>query len=659
MDMSQYRDLFFSETREHLNHLSTLVVALEQNPGTRATVDALFREAHSIKGMAATMGFEQTAHLAHSLEDMLDKCRTTGDVSAKQIDTLLAGIDLFEELLEDLSAHRPERTIEKFLRQATSGEEAGSTARFAGLAPSEEGEDEFLPLLALEIDDEDPRPAADPAEDLPGSVDPAAPVEVVAVVALEESDVFQIVIDLEEDTPATAARCLLILRELSKAGDLMTSRPSMDILRSGAPCRQLQAWLRTSLVKEHLAGTLQRISGVASVRFISDRRREDRRGREDVGRTVRIRTELLDKFINLTGEMLTQRHRLKTAGTRRDWPEMNRALEQAGRLIDDLHHHVLQARLMPFESITGRLPRIVRDLSRKTGKHVVLKLIGTDVGSDRAVLEELTDPLVHLVRNAVDHGIVKEGTVTVSASREQDLVLIEVADDGQGMDPARLRSKAVERGLLSEAQSAAISDHDALMLICHPGFSTAAQITETSGRGVGMDVVKSAVGNLGGTLEIISSLGMGSRFQMRLPLSVAIIRILLVTCAGRTLAIPLTRVLRALDLPASKIESRGGKRFFRYAEENVQLYSLAEILGLPQPSSTAVVWTVLTESGGRRIGLQVDALLGHRKAFVKTLNFPLNQLTGLSGATIEGDGHVVFIIDPQSLLDGWQELATE
>ena len=313
---------------------------------------------------------------------------------------------------------------------------------------------------------------------------------------------------------------------------------------------------------------------------------------------------------------------------------------------------------MPFESITGRLPRIVRDLSRNAGKQVTLKLAGTDVGSDRAVLEELTDPLVHLVRNAVDHGIAEEGTVTVSAGREKDMILIEVADDGRGMDPELLRRKAVESGLLTEEQAATTSDREALMLVCRPGFSTADQITETSGRGVGMDVVRAAIVNLGGTLEIISAPGQGSRFQLRLPLSVAIIRRLLVACADRTLAIPLTRVLRALDLPAGEVEARGERKTFRFDGEDVPLLSLAQALGLPEPAETDVVWTVLTEIGGRRIGLQVDRLLGHRKAFVKTLGFPLNRLIGLSGATIEGDGRVVFIIDPQSLLDSRQGLAT-
>jgi two-component system chemotaxis sensor kinase CheA len=309
---------------------------------------------------------------------------------------------------------------------------------------------------------------------------------------------------------------------------------------------------------------------------------------------------------------------------------------------------------MPLENITGRLPRIVRDLSRKTDKKVTLQLNGTSVGIDRAILEELTDPLVHLVRNAVDHGIDKEGVVTVSARREKELILIEVADDGKGMNPDLLRRNAVERGLMTSPQANALSDRDALMLVCLPGFSTAQKVTETSGRGVGMDVVKSAVVNLGGTLEIISEPGQGSRFQMRLPLSIAIIKTLLVSCAGRSLAVPITRVQRTLDLTTSEIQQSGQNRTFRLGEELVCLFSLAEALGLPEVAAGAITWVILTDVQGRRIGLEVDNFLGHREVFVKSLGFPLNLLRGLSGATVEGNGQVVFIVDPQSLLEDRQ-----
>lgn len=627
MDMSQYRDLFLTETREHINNLNKLVVILEQEPDNRETIDALFREAHSIKGMAATMGFDRTARLSHHLEDLLDDFRSSGQIPSAAIDYLLSGIDILDGLIDDLQSNQPEREIETFLRE---------TPEPQPIMVAEESEPETLVTDAE---------APGEAEDETASEEEPIP---------EEPDAYQVLVDLAEDTPAAAARGLLILREIEKSGELMSSRPNMADLRGGAPCQQIQAWLRTTLAKGHIEEALLKISGVVKVRFIDDRRKEERRNRDEGVRTIRVRTDLLDQFVNLTGELITHRHMLNTATTSRDWDDLTQTLTRTGLLLDDLHHHVLQARLMPLESITGRLPRIVRDLSRKTDKKVMLQLTGAEVGIDRAVLEALTDPLVHLVRNAIDHGIEQEGIVTVSARREKDLVLVEVADDGKGMDADQLRQKAVARGLMTTPQANNLSDRDALMLVCKPGFSTAEAITETSGRGVGMDVVKAAVGNLGGTLEILSAPGQGTRFQMRLPLSISIIKILLVSCAGHPMAVPITRVERTLDLPTSEIQSSGQKRGFSLDEEFVSLHSLSGALGLPEVAAGETTWVILTEVQGRRIGLQVDHFLGQREAFVKSLGFPLNLLTGLSGATVEGDGKIVFIVDPSSLLEGCQ-----
>jgi two-component system chemotaxis sensor kinase CheA len=644
MDMSQYRELFLSETREHINNLNKLVVSLEQEPGNRETIDALFREAHSIKGMAATMGFDQTARLSHHLEDLLDGFRTSGQVPSSTIDYLLAGIDLLDGLLDDLHADKPERAIDGFINEPPA-EEATLIAEVPEDKPEET-------LIAIAIEQESDQGSTREVPEMKLATDSEAVKEEEAT--QEEPEVFQVLVDLAEDTPAASARGILILRELEKSGELISSKPDMEALRNGAPCQQVQAWIRTSLVKAHIEEALLQVSGVAKMRFIDDRRKDDRRGRDEGGRTIRVRTDLLDQFVNLTGELITQRYMLNSATNGRDWNELTQTLSQTGRLIDDLHHHVLQARLMPLENITGRLPRIVRDLSRKTGKKVTLRLNGADVGIDRVVLEELTDPLVHLVRNAVDHGIEDEGVVTVSARREKDLVLIEVADDGKGMNPDQLRQKAVDRNLMTPPQAASLNDRDALMLVCQPGFSTAQEVTETSGRGVGMDVVKEAVSSLGGTLEILSTPGSGSRFQMRLPLSIAIIKILLVNCGGHSLAIPITRVQRTLDLQTSEIQSSGQKRVFRLDEEVIPLCLLSEALGLPEVTTGETTWVVLTEVQGRRVGLQVDHFLGQREAFVKNLGFPLNLLTGLSGATVEGDGQIVFIADPQSLLEDHQ-----
>ena len=616
MDMTKYRELFLSETREHINSLNQLAVTLEQEPDNRETIDALFREAHSIKGMAATMGFNATAQLSHHLEDLLDGFRTSGDIPSTTIDYLLEGIDLLDGLLDDLQDDRPERSTEDYL-----------TKQQGCAANGEENNPQQPPVVIAS--EENPEPEKEP-------------------------DTFQVLVELDKDTPAAAARGILILRELEKFGNLRTSQPDIDELRMGGSCGQVRAWLSSFQQKGQIEAALLKINGVENVRFIEDRRKTDRRERQTVGRTIRVSTDLLDQFVNLTGELMTHRNMLNTAGRSRDWDEVNKAIDRAGRLIDELHHNVLQVRLMPLQSITGRLPRIVRDLSRSSGKQVALLLSGTDIGIDRVILEGITDPLMHLVRNAVDHGVEEEGTVSISAGREKDLILIEVADDGKGMDPQMLRQKAVDQGLVSQSQAYSMSDRDALMLVCKPGFSTAEEVTETSGRGVGMDVVKAAVQNLGGSLEIVSAAGAGTRIKIRLPLSIAIIKVLLVSCAGRTLAIPITRVQRTLDLPTKEVFAAGQQRMFRLEEEELCLYSLAEVLDQQQVATGDITWTVLIELHGRRLGLQVDGFLGQRDAFIKPIGFPLNLLTGLTGATVEGDGHVTFVVDPQALLERHQ-----
>ncbi|AMV73860.1 hypothetical protein JCM30471_22810 [Desulfuromonas carbonis] len=616
MDMSKYRGMFLSETAEHLKNMSRLLLQLEKAPTDKESIDSLFREAHSIKGMAASMGYTVTASLAHHLEDLMDSIRKGGGISAEAIDRMLAGLDLLEGLVEDITAERAEREIESFLAGA----------------------------------------AATPAATPPTPVTPAAAAPPPAAAALptptdSEGEALHITVTLAEGAAAPAARAILLLRELANCGSLQASLPNADELKRGGPVGKLSAWLVADLPRNEIEARLRSMPDVAGVEFGADRRRESSSRREEGPRTVRVRTELLDRFINLTGELITNRYMLQGAARNSQWGEVKNGIGQLTRLLTDLHHHVLQVRMMPVESITGRLPRVVRDLARKTGKEIVLQVEGDEVELDRAILEELADPLVHMVRNAVDHGIDRQGKVTVRAWREKDLVLIEVADDGRGMDPALIRRKILEKGLLSPAQVKSLRDRDVLQWVCHPGFSTAPVVTETSGRGVGMDVVKSAVENLGGLLDIQSQPGAGTRIILQLPLSVAIIQVLLVTCGGQTLAIPITRVVRTLEVPRNEVRSSGRQLVIRLDEDVVPLLSLHKILGLPPASPGGGVQMVITELRGRRVGLVVDRLAGQREVFVKALEFPLNQIAGLSGAAILGDGHIVFLLDPQSLLE--------
>jgi len=609
MDMSKYRGLFLSESREHLGKMSKLAVQLEQNPSDRDGIDALFREAHSVKGMAASMGYERTAELAHHLEDLMDGFRKTGTVPSVAVDRLLEGIDLLEGLIADIDAGVTERATSDF--------------------------------LAAKVVVVPPVVSKSPA--VPGSTE-----ESVTVGASESAaTTLQINVELTEDAVAPSARAMLILETLRGFGKIEACKPSVDELKQGVALHQFSFWLSGVAERGEITAALKGMPDVARITFQEDRRQEPR-AEEDM-RTVRVRTTLLDRLINLTGELISTRYGLQGAARAEDWREVRNGLDQLTRLVTDLHFHVLQVRMMPLESITATLPRIVRDLCRKTGKQISMQISGTELELDRAILEDLSDPLVHMVRNAIDHGIDRQGSIVIRAWREKDLALISVIDDGRGIDPQAIRRKLLDRGLLMAAQIDALSERELLQWICHPGFSTRDTVTETSGRGVGMDVVKSALEGLGGLLEIDSKLGQGTRFLLKVPLSVAIIKVLLVDCGGHQLGIPVTRVLRTIDVEPESIQSSGGQAMIPLAGEALPLYALNSLLGLPDIPVVGSVHLVVCESHGRRVGLIVDRLTGQREAFIKPLSVPLNQIPGVSGATVMGDGHIVFIIDPQAL----------
>jgi len=613
MDMSKYRDMFLSETREHLDKMNKLLVALERQPDDREGIDALFREAHSIKGMAASMGYPVMTSLAHQLEDFLDGFRSAGSVPGPAVDHLLAGFDLLEKLLEDIAADRPERSVDAF--------------------PGAPGPETSPPKPVSQADE---RPA---------------PEEVVA--ASPPLPDWDIRLRLQPEAIAPTARALLAVKDLETLGTLLSSRPTLAELGRGGPLRELSLRLRSAAGPDEIEAQLAGMPDLAAIDVKAAPPEETlpRRRREDNEQTVRVKTELLDRFISLTGELITNRYHLQDAFRQGERGSLKDGLDRLSQLLVHLHHQVLQVRMMPLESITGRLPRMLRELCRTTGKQVELELSGTDIELDRAILERLADPLVHMLRNAVDHGIAERGLVTLSAWREKDLALLEMTDDGRGIDLDRVRAKALEKGLITAAQAQQLSFQETLMLICRPGFSTAEQVSETSGRGVGMDVVKAAVESLGGSLEISLPESGGTRVLLRLPLSVAIIQVLLIDCDGKLLGLPISRVERVLDLERDELQMSGRQMLFRYGEEALPLVSLRKVLRLPGRKPGATLPVVVTAVRGRKVGLVVDRLVGQQEVFVKSLEFPLNQLSGISGATVLGSGQVVFLLDPPALLE--------
>jgi len=329
--------------------------------------------------------------------------------------------------------------------------------------------------------------------------------------------------------------------------------------------------------------------------------------------------------------------------------------------VRELRDAVFQARMLPFSFTAERFPRLVRDLARKQGKEIALQIVGKEIELDRGILEEITEPLVHILRNAVDHGMESpdervaagkpyNGVISLTVTRDKDHVDIIVADDGRGMDPARLTQKAVEKGLLTPAQAYNLPRQAALMLVCAPGFSTATEVSEVSGRGVGMDVVRTAVHLLGGTLSIESETGRGSRFILRLPITVSIIHTLMVKCGALKIAFPVNTVVRTIELSRGDVFEEAGRKVFKLDGLHVPLKSLNRLLKQPMPQGGGpVVPAVVSEAGGSMTGLVTDCFLGQEEIFVKPLGSPLNRMKSLTGGTITGDGQVVFVVDASTL----------
>ena len=547
MDMSPYRDLFISEVREHLKGMNEITLQLETAPLEQAQIDALFRHSHSLKGMAASMGYEAMAELAHRMEDLLDRVRKRHfPFTASCADLILEGSDLLEAIVED-----------------------------------------------VEKEETAPRSVAD---------------------LIQRLTTFQ----GEDRAPDTDG----------KGGDT-----------SGG------ATTATAAIQSGSGGA----SGPADEPAIS-------------GQTVRIRSDLLDQLVTVTGELVTIKHRLAAIAAAHELSDLTGTVGELSLLLRELHDRVLQARMMPFGVITEVFPRLVRDLARKSGKKITLEILGREIELDRAVLEEMGEPLVHILRNAVDHGIEpplirsaagksESGTIRISVFREKDCIVICVEDDGKGMDPAQLVASAVTKGFLHPENVTALTPSEALMLTCIPGFSTVDQVTEVSGRGVGMDAVNALIRSFGGSLAIEAEVGQGSRIILRIPRNIAIINVLLVGCGPFTMGVPLSRIDHLVEVPAKHLAATDGRLTFPGEDGDLPLLDLNELLRLPPRRSDGVpLPAFVTEIRGRTVGILADRFAGQQEVFVRPLGRPLASLRGLAGSAMLGDGSSLFILDVNTLV---------
>ncbi|MGY1740536.1 MULTISPECIES: chemotaxis protein CheW [unclassified Blastococcus] len=607
---------FLVESHENLDQLDTDLVVLEQEPDSRERLSSIFRTIHTIKGTSGFLAFNRLEEVTHVGENMLSRLRDGAlELTPARTSVLLRMVDTVRSLLGSIEATGGEGTVD--VSAVVADISAAMEDRPAEEAPVAEA----------------PAPAAQeaPAVEAPA---PAAAAPVTAAPVAAAPVVEAPVAVVPEPTPAPAAApepARAPVAEVPAAPAVPAPRP--------APA--------TEAADPEPAPS----ADGGARRAVADS-------------TIRVDVDLLDELMLLVGELVLTRNQIVQYVGRSNDTDLVRASQRLNLIASELQEGVMKTRMQPIDHIWSKLPRVVRDLGIQCGKTVRLEMEGKDTELDKTLLEAVKDPLTHLVRNSVDHGIESpdrrraagkpaEGVLTLRAKHESGQVVVEVADDGAGIDPARIGAKAVEKGLVTDAQLARMSPTDVLQLIFAPGFSTAAAVTNVSGRGVGMDVVKTNIESIGGTIEVESVAGTGTVCRLRIPLTLAIVPALTVECAGDRYAIPQISLQELVSLDAEKaanaVEEVGGAPVYRLRGELLPLVRLTDVLGLTSDRHDGHVVIAVLRSEGRRFGLVVDRVINTEEIVVKAVGGQLKAIGLYSGATVLGDGTVALILDVQAL----------
>ncbi len=649
MDTAEYLPMFLAEAREHLQELNLAVVRVEETPDDRETVDEIFRAAHSLKGMSATMGFEAMADLTHHMEDVFEILRQRrGGLDHDAIGVLLECIDALSGAVEAIESDGAERL-----------DAAALVPRLESLVRT-------------------PAPEAPP----PVTVDDLA---AIAFAAAGGRPLAHVSVRLSDAALMPAVRAFMALSALADHGELLASAPPIDAV-DGFEGPIVEAWLVSEHEHEVLAATAAQVPDVQSVEVaeIEPAAADGAAGVAEAAvepveipaavangasapqrkgaTTVRVDAERLDQLMHYMGELVVHRTLVESLAAEASVPGLSQAMQELTRSSQALQAMVMQVRMIPVDAVFMRFPRLVRDLSVKLGKQVELQLVGKDTELDRTVVEALGDPLVHLVRNSLDHGLEtaeeraaagkpQTGTLEISARHAGGNVVIEVRDDGRGIDPAQVARRAVERGLIAPEVAATIDAARAVELLFAPGFSTAEVTSDISGRGVGMDAVRTIVRGLGGEVTLQSEQGAGTIAQIRLPLTLAIMAALLVETAGQPYAIPLERVERTLRLSNHTIRSVAGRRMLVMDDGVLPLLDGAEALAAAAGAVTARSdHAVIVRALDRRLALAVTSLVGQRELVTRPLPSDVGDSAAVSGGAVLSDGRIALIVDCDALV---------
>jgi len=620
MDPSQYAELFLAESREHLNAVNQQLLEWERNPEVMEPVGAIFRAVHTIKGMAATMGYAAVSDLAHRLENLLDILRS-GDHQVTE--------ELFELLFR--AADALEQTVDAVVSGKAGDVEASE------LMEAIDGVTQALAPKAKRRS----RP----------SLQTVSPLEGAGL---------WVRVTIDPNSMLKGARAAVVLRRMEAVGTLQGVRPAPGDMESDDFDGHFEFRLETDLDEKEIEREIKTAGDIQSIKIGQEEPAS--KGREaptGKSRHIRIDLQRVDTLMNLIGELVTSRDQLNQIAAKRADAELDDVTLKLSRLTADIQTEIIQVRMTPVWQIFDRFPRLVRDLARDLGKQIEFRVEGKDIELDRAILDEIGDPLVHLLRNAVDHGIEPPaerkaagkppaGRIVLSAVREKAKVSIMVSDDGRGIDRQKILEDSKRDGLVDEEVDT-LTDELLLRVLARPGFSTAQQVSQVSGRGVGIDVVATHLRSLGGGLELRSEPGEGTTFTLQLPVTLAIVRALTAEVGEECYVLPITHVAETLELDAAAIAGVDGQDGLKYRGDIIPLVDLRDVVDVPgdRPVRRPVV---VLQIGGRRSGLVVDTLTGQQEIVVKSFDPPNGTLPIFSGATILGDGSPVLILDAGGLV---------
>lgn len=695
MDVSQYLEIFLDETKEHLQSLNTQILELEQEPENMDTINEIFRAAHSLKGMAGTMGYKRMQNLTHDMENVFSEVRNgTIKVNANMIDILFQCLDALEEYLEAIQSTADEGTNDNEpLIQALNVILDNIGKEEAPAAPkAPEAEKVVVQSNAaagkwneINLDDSQRR--------------------VIASAVKQGKNVYGLNVKVQESCILKAARAFLVFKALEELGEIIVSSPSTQdiederfelefslIVISDSSLDNTIAAARSVSEIEEVTGAVMKVeplpedgpeepeqTAVTDGNDVKEsnvpdtvkapakqEKKQDKKqnaGKPVVNRTVRVDIEKLDVLMNLVSELIIAKNSLVSASSTEEGANasFNEQIEYLESVTTNLHESVMKVRMVPIESVVNKFPRMIRDLQKKLGKKMELYMSGEETELDRTVVDEIGDPLMHLLRNAADHGLEsaevrKErgkpevGSIFLDAYQDGNNVVIEVRDDGSGIDVAQVRDKAIERGVITEEQAEKMNDKEITDLLFLPSFSTSKVVTDVSGRGVGLDVVRSKIEALSGEVEVKSKLGEGSTWIIRLPLTLAIIQALMVDIGNEKYAISLGTIQTIEDISPSDVKLVQNKEVIHLRGSVIPLIRLNEVLDIEsKKAEDENMIVVIVKKGDRMAGLVVDELMGQQEIVIKSLGKYISKCKIISGATILGDGEVALILDANTL----------